>query len=333
MAKIAPTITLYDDDAYAVSFDALVVSARAVPVEEIRGQAAKRLTPNEQKAKETAVYYEIVLDRTLFFPEQGGQVSDIGTLRPIGSDCAVTVIDAQINDGIITHTVCCEPAQPTNDTAGDDAVMTVLLAGTGVHGEVDFTHRFDFMQNHSGEHILSGTAHRLYGCDNVGFHLTENEMTLDFSKLLSPEEVAALEREANAAVYADKEIVIAYPSEEAAASIDYRSKKEIAGRLRIVTIEGVDVCACCAPHVHRTGEIGFIKVVKIMKNKGGTRLKVVCGWRAYEFLTSEYRLLHEASDMLSTSTENVPERIKRFKDEIYALKGEIKGLKAELQKT
>ena len=126
--------------------------------------------------------------------------------------------------------------------------------------------------------------------------------------------------------------VCSYPTEEEALAIDYRSKKEIAGRLRIVTIEGVDICACCAPHVHRTGEIGFIKVVKIMKNKGGTRLKVVCGWRAYDFLTSEYRILHEASDLLSTSTENVPDRIRRFKDEIYALKGEIKGLKAELDR-
>lgn len=292
MAEIAPTIALYDDDAYATDFTATVVAAEGE---------------------------RVYLDRTLFFPEQGGQKCDRGTLLINGG--SYDVADVQIRDGVIAHRVALEEGAALSVKEGDAA-----------SGHVDWTHRFDFMQNHSGEHILSGTAHRLYGCDNVGFHLTENEMTLDFSKLLTPEEIAALEREANAAVYADKEIVVSYPSEEEAAAIDYRSKKEIVGRLRIVTIEGVDICACCAPHVHRTGEIGFIKVMKIMKNKGGTRLKVVCGWRAYDFLTSEYRILHEASDMLSTSTENVPDRIRRFKDEIYALKGEIKGLKAELDR-
>ena len=285
---LQPTIPLYDEDAYAVQFTASVLSV-----------------------DETGV----VLDRTLFFPEQGGQKSDTGILTCDGR--SVQVRDVRIRNGVITHVA----------DWGEEAPFT---PGCTVTGEIDWVRRFDFMQHHSGEHIISGTAHRLYGCDNTGFHLTENEMTLDFSRLLTAEEIARLELEVNKAVWKDVEIVAFFPASEEAERLDYRSKIDITEGLRIVTIEGIDVCACCAPHVHRTGEVGFIKVVKSMKNKGNTRLKVVCGSRAYDLLTSEYRILHEISDMLSTSTDCVPERIKRFKDDIYALKGEIRQLKAEV---
>ncbi len=275
------TIPLYDEDSYETTFHATVLR-----VEENR----------------------VVLDRTLFFPEQAGQKADKGSLEE-----QVAVIDVQIAQGVITHIVDWNGCAP-------------FAVGQKVCGVIDFARRFDFMQQHSGEHILSGLAHRLYGCNNVGFHLSEREMTLDFDRLLTKEEVRELEKQANAAVFANHPIVISYPSQEEEKTLAYRSKKEITDRLRIVSIKGVDVCACCAPHVHATGEIGLIKIIKQLKNKGGTRLKAVCGWRAYAYLEEESRILHEAGDMLSTSVQNVPDRIRRFKEEIYGLKGQLKAL-------
>ena len=190
--------------------------------------------------------YRIVLDRTAFFPEGGGQFGDIGWLNE------VKVTDTREKDGIIFH----ETKEP-------------LEEGSTVKGRLDFEVRFDRMQQHTGEHILSGLVHYLYGYDNVGFHLGEEITTLDFNGELTGEQVEDLELRANGAVFGNVPVQVLYPSKEQLQKVDYRSKIEIEGQIRIVSIPGYDICACCAPHVDRTGEIGLIRIVGCEKHRGG----------------------------------------------------------------
>ena len=201
----------------------------------------------------------IVLDKTAFFPEGGGQSSDRGTLS------GVTVSDVQEKDGIIYHII--------ND-------MIPFCIGETVIGKIDFHKRFSDMQNHSGEHIVSGLIHSIFGFENVGFHLSESEIALDFSGVIPNEKISEIELLANKAVWDNKEITAFYPDSEERKNISYRSKKNIDDNLRLVEIKGIDICACCAPHVRRTGEIGLIKIVGHEKHRGGTRLYILCGERA-----------------------------------------------------
>ncbi len=245
--SIEPTECLYDQDAYLREFTAEVLSCEPAA----DGQ------------------YDIVLDRTAFFPEQGGQSADTGTL-----DGRVRVLDAHIRQKVIHH-LCDGP----------------LAAGAKVRGALDFTHRFSHMQQHTGEHILSGLCAREYGCRNVGFHLSDRMVTVDYDKPLSGTQLERLEDLANRAVWADLPVRCWYPTPEEAESLDYRSKKEIDGRLRIVSIPGVDDCACCAPHVHTTGEVGVIRIMSAMNYKGGVRLSILCGERALRADRQRQRLL------------------------------------------
>ena len=202
--------------------------------------------------------YAVTLDRTALFPGGGGQEPDEGTL---GGERLVSLRE---EDETVIHIVP-EP----------------LTVGATVSGEVDWNVRFPRMQGHSGEHIFSGTVHRLFGGENVGFHMGAEAMTLDFSVELSAQDVALAELEANRAVWRDLPVNSLLPADEELADMPYRSKKELSGRVRIVEIPGVDMCACCAPHVERTGEIGAIKVLDFMRHRGGTRLTLVCGEAAY----------------------------------------------------
>lgn len=201
----------------------------------------------------------IVLDKTAFFPEGGGQSSDRGTLS------GVKVSDVQEKDGIIYHI--------TNDTVP-------FCVGETVKGKIDFHKRFSDMQNHSGEHIVSGLVHNIFGFENVGFHLNDNEIALDFSGVIQSEKISEIELLANKAVWDNTEIRAFFPDSEERENISYRSKKNIDDNLRLVEIKGIDICACCAPHVRRTGEIGLIKIVGHEKHRGGTRLYILCGERA-----------------------------------------------------
>ena len=242
------TEKLYDIDAYLSVFTAKVLSCAP-----------------------TAEGYDVILDRTAFFPEGGGQYGDTGTLNE------VSVLDTQIREEVIYHRT--------------DAPLTV---GTTVTGRLNFEERFRRMQNHSGEHIVSGIVHGMLGCENVGFHLGDSFMTMDYSGVLSPADLSAVEKAANRAVWDNREILCRYPAKEELASINYRSKKELSGDVRIVTVEGIDTCACCAPHVKRTGEIGAIVITDAIRWKGGTRLTVRCGSDAlkeYETLRADERAL------------------------------------------
>ncbi len=255
-----------------------------------------------------------VLDRTAFFPESGGQTCDRGILITAeGRELPVT--DVQIDGEVIRHQV-------------SDA--SALKPGDAVTGRIDWEHRFDNMQNHSGEHIVSGLVHGLHGYDNVGFHLSDTEMTLDFNGPLSAKEIREIESRANEAIWQNLEILQSFPSPEELELITYRSKKEVEGPLRLITIPGIDVCACCAPHVSRTWEIGVIKILNAQNYKGGTRLTVACGKRALDTFVWEHGFVTETARHFSTSADLLGDRIAGLEEEIFRLKGVILSLNDRL---
>lgn len=203
--------------------------------------------------------YEVVLDRTAFFPEGGGQACDTGTIDN------APVTDVQIQNGIITY-LCDEP----------------LPVGGSVICEIDAAQRLRRMQCHSGEHIISGLIHRLHGLDNVGFHLGSSDVTLDTSGTLSDDELQRIEYLANEAVAKNVPIRAIYPTPDELSRYDYRSKLDLTDGVRLIEIPGYDLCACCAPHVRRTGEIGMIKLISHINYKGGLRIHMLCGARALD---------------------------------------------------
>lgn len=251
--------------------------------------------------------FAIELDRTAFFPEGGGQSADEGELG------GLQVKDVRIKDGKILHFV--------NDS---------LRIGSIVRGKVYEEIRFPRMQNHSGEHIVSGLLHSLYGIENVGFHMSRNEMTVDTSSPLTSEMIKIIEIEANRAVWANKEIVCLYPEKSELATMEYRSKVELAGDVRIVEIDGIDKCACCAPHVRRTGEIGAIHIKSHIKYKKGTRLTLVCG----EWAVNDHFTLTETADKLSRAlsapTEEIYDAFMKKEALLSEKLGEIRALKEKL---
>ena len=263
---------------------------------------AKVLRCDENKGR-----WEIVLDETAFFPEGGGQAADRGYLG------GVKVLDAHEKGGEVVH-YCDGP----------------LPVGASVSGQVDRELRLCRMQNHSGEHIFSGTAHRLYGCENVGFHMGEGDLTIDFDRELSEEEICTVETQANEAVRADLPIEITFPTPEELTALEYRSKKELTGEVRIVTIPGVDCCACCAPHVSRTGEVGVIKVMNAERHRGGVRLVLSCGMWALEDYRRKQQSAAEISALLSAKRDEITPAVQRLLHERDALKEKNALLAMEL---
>lgn len=242
----------------------------------------------------------ISLDRTAFFPEGGGQAGDTGFLN----DCEV--LDTQEKDGFVWHLT----RQP-------------IAPGTQVTGHVDWEKRFDRMQQHSGEHIVSGLIHKHFHYNNVGFHLGETEVTLDFDGPITKEELKKIEQEANRAVWDNLPIEITYPSKEELKTLDYRSKIEIQGQVRIVTIPGIDVCACCAPHVARTGEIGLIKLANVQSHRGGVRIHLLAGMRALADYEEKEHNIKAISVLLSAKEEDASKAVERLKQENFNLIGKI----------
>ncbi|MBR7133456.1 MAG: alanyl-tRNA editing protein [Clostridia bacterium] len=248
--------------------------------------------------------FAVELDRTAFFPEAGGQSSDRGFL---GNAC---VTDVQIQNEKIIH-----------------FTDTPLQTGSTVSGALDFDRRFDFMQQHSAEHIVSGIAHRLYGCENVGFHLSEDIVTLDFDKELTREQISKVEQLANSAVFANKAIHTYYPDSQALKALSYRSKKEIEGSIRIVEIEDTDTCACCAPHVKSTGEVGLIKLLGAEKLRGGVRLQLKAGMRALDDYNSKYENTLKISNALCVKQEETAEAVNRLCEKVSELKASLGEMK------
>jgi len=236
--------------------------------------------------------YRIILDRTAFFPEGGGQFGDIGWLND------VEVLDTHEKDGIIYH-----------DT------KEALEEGTAVQGRLDFEERFVRMQQHTGEHILSGIVYSLYGYDNVGFHLGADVTTLDFSGELTAEQVKDAEIRANRAVFENLPVEVLYPSKEELKHMEYRSKLEIEGQVRIISIPGYDTCACCAPHMNTTGEIGLIKILSCEKHRGGSRMTIVCGMRALADYRQKQQNVSEVSVALSAKPDKIGEAVLHLKEQ------------------
>ncbi len=278
------TERLYEKNAYCDEFCATVVSC----------------TENDGA-------YDIVLDKTAFFPEGGGQAPDKGTID------GVSVLDVQIRDGVIFH-----------------KTERAIECGKRVLGKLDFALRFSRMQRHSGEHILSGIVHSLFGYNNVGFHMSEEEMTVDFDGILSQSDLEKVEKEVNFTLWKNLDISVSFPTDEEAKKLSYRSKLENIENLRLVTIDGVDVCACCAPHVARTGEIGIVKIIDATPNKGGVRLTVLAG----EVALSDYARLNAANKQmmktLSVSREDVAEAAKRQVEDVRSLRHEVGELSNRL---
>lgn len=250
--------------------------------------------------------FAVTLDRTAFFPEGGGQGSDTGFIG------GVRVYDVQIRDGVICH-----------------YTEKPLKVGEKVVCAIDFDRRFRNMQNHSGEHIISGIVHKLYGYENVGFHLSD-EMTVDFDGELTRKQLDEIEDLANKAVYENLPVRAYFPKKDELDSLSYRSKKEINEDLRIVEIEGVDVCACCAPHVKLTGEIGVIKILDFFKNKGGVRLFVKCGRDALADYRDKYKNTLEISNLLSVKQHEASAAVNALNTHNAELKAEISRLKKRL---
>ena len=276
------TIKLFDQDAYAADFSAAVLTVERTVKQEKKGK----------KGKKEIVTWQLVLDRTLFFPEEGGQTPDTGTIE------GFPVIDVQLEGSVIRHTVL---DNRTEEAVKEDGENPLFSPGQTIRGVIDFAHRFSNMQNHSGEHILSGLVHGRFGYDNVGFHLSDNTVTLDFNGPLTDEDILWLEQAANRVVWDNREIRGWYPDPEELRNLSYRSKKEIDGPLRLVEIPGVDMCACCAPHVRRTGEIGLIKVIRTLRERSGIRLTILCGSRALAYM----QILQKAAEDVSHLT-NMP---------------------------
>ena len=249
--------------------------------------------------------YRIVLDRTAFFPEGGGQSGDIGWLNE------VEVFDTHEKNGIVYH-----------------YTKAPMETGAQIYGKLDYEERFSRMQQHTGEHILSGMVNQLYGYDNVGFHLGADVTTLDFNGELTAEQVHDLEERANRAVFANIPVQVLYPSKEELKELAYRSKIEIEGQVRIVDIPGCDRCACCAPHVRTTGEIGLIKILACDKHRGGCRMTIVCGMRALADYRIRQQSVTEVSVALSAKPDKIAEAVLRQKEQNAKLREQLNRMQA-----
>ena len=256
----------------------------------------------EQKNDTT---YRVVLDQTAFFPEGGGQTGDIGWLN----DIAVT--DTREKAGVIYHETNV-PIEP----------------GTQAAGKIDFAVRYDKMQQHTGEHILSGIVCATYGYNNVGFHLSTEITTLDFDGELSSEQVRDLEIKANEMIHRNIPVQVKFPTKEELAAMDYRSKIEIEGQIRIVEIPGVDRCACCAPHVKMTGEVGLIKIVSCERHRGGCRMTIVCGMRALKDYQQKQESVGKVSAALSAKPDKIAEAVAHLQEQQGKLRDQLNRIQA-----
>ena len=276
-----PTRKLYYEDSFLREFDARVL--RCEPFRE---------------------GWRVELDATAFFPEEGGQTADTGTLGP------ALVSDVQEKDGYVFH-----------------YTDRPLAEGEIVRGRLLWEERWRKMQNHSGEHIFSGVVHRLYGAENCGFHLGSDGMTFDYNIELSAEQLRRAEEETNAAIWSNAPVYTRFPAPEELSALSYRSKLDLKENVRLVEMKGIDLCACCAPHVKHTGEVGLLKILSVMRHRGGIRLRAVCGIDAFRDYRSRCDNEAELSALLSTPQEELPAGVRRLLNSHSALKEELSGLK------
>lgn len=251
--------------------------------------------------------WAITLDNTAFYPEGGGQPCDLGTLG------GVPVLDVQEKGDAIIHT-CAAPLEP----------------GQEVTGEIDWARRFDLMQHHSGEHILSGLVHRKYGFHNVGFHMGRDTITIDFDGIIPQEDLPELENAVNRAIWANLPVSTRFAQGDELAAIPYRSKKPLEGTVRIVEFPGYDICACCGTHVKRTGEIGLLKLLSWVKFRQGVRMELVCGGRAVDYLGRILEQNRQVSQVFSAKPLETGDAARKFASESEAMKYRMTGLENQI---
>lgn len=257
----------------------------------------------------------IALDGTVFYPEGGGQPADRGTLT-LADGTVLTVTDVHEQAGVIWHMVTSLPAG--------------AVPGAEAAQAIDWAWRFDKMQQHTGEHILSGILHSMFGAENVGFHIGSDAVRMDTNIPISAEGLKAAETAANRIIWENVPVNITYPTREELAALTYRSKKEIEGQVRIVTIPGADVCACCGTHTAFTGAVGQIKILATENYKGGVRLSIVCGGRALEAAQAMRARQAEIGALLSAKASETANAVHRVYDEYTALKFTHFGLCSQL---
>ena len=249
----------------------------------------------------------VTLDRSAFYPEGGGQPADHGTLD------GIAVTDVHEKDGVILHTCA-----------------SAVECGKTVTGVIDWERRFDHMQQHSGEHIISGILCADYACDNVGFHMGADTVTIDYNADISWEQALTAEAKANAVIWSDREVEISYPDKAALAALDYRSKKELEGQVRIVTFPAADCCACCGTHVLRAGQVGLVKVLSCQKFREGSRMEIMCGGRALTYLGKTYEQARAIGQQLSVKPQDTLAAVERMAAEVAALKLRCAALEGEV---
>lgn len=248
-----------------------------------------------------------VLSKTAFFPEGGGQKADTGYINN------ERVFDVQEEDGIIKH-----------------YMKAQLDVGDTVSCKTDWEQRFNRMQNHSGEHIVSGIVHNLYGYDNVGFHMEEDYVTVDFNGELTAQQLLDIEERANKAICCNIPIECYFPKIEDLPTLDYRSKLDLTENVRLVNIPGVDLCACCAPHVKRTGEIGLIKILDVMRHRSGVRITMKSGEKALKDYQEKQKSVIGVSNLLSAKQNEIVEAVDRLKSENDGLKSQFYNFKMKI---
>ncbi len=259
------------------------------------------------ECREAKKGFHILLDQSAFYPEGGGQPCDMGTLG------GVPVLATHEKDGELLHYTM-EPLEP----------------GKEITGIIDWARRFDLMQQHSGEHMVSGLVHEAYGYDNVGFHMGSDVVTIDFNGVLDEEQMAEIEERVNRKIWENSAVKITYPSSEELAEMPYRSKKELTGKVRIVCFPGADLCACCGTHVTHTGEIGMVKLLSVVKFREGIRMEMICGKRVLNYLNMVYSQNHQVSVKLSAKQDQTASAVSRMLEENFRLKGRVLRMEEEL---
>ncbi len=220
--------------------------------------------------------WQVCLDATAFYPEGGGQACDLGTLG------SARVLDVREEGEKVCH-LCDRPLDP----------------GTQVQGQIQWQRRFDLMQQHSGEHIVSGIIHRRFGYHNVGFHVGADTVTVDFDGPVTEQALEEIQQEANRAVWENLSIRCWYPTAQELPQVGYRSKRELPWPVRVVEVPGYDKCACCGVHTAFTGEIGLILLLSCVKFHQGVRIEMVCGRRALAYITGICRENKQVSQLFS----------------------------------
>ncbi len=260
----------------------------------------KEFTSKVVSCTEDKKGYAVILENTAFYPEGGGQPCDLGTL----GDANITYVGEK----------------------GEDVVHYTdkpLEIGSEVKGIINWERRFDLMQQHSGEHIVSGMFHKKYGYNNVGFHMGSDMITLDLDGELTWEQVQEIELKANKYVWSNVPCRIFSAQGEELKSIEYRSKKELEGNVRLVEFPGADMCACCGTHVKTSGELGIIKMFSCAAYKGGVRIEMLCGKRAFDHITQVMEQNKEISNLLSAKVKETAKAVDRLLNENQSLKSSL----------